>query len=155
MAQRSLVGNLINGLTSLEGRMTRTDFWVATIALAVAAALLSLGLNGLAKVATDGGWPRWILPVILQLIIVWPTFAVMVKRGHDRERSAWWTLAVNLAGHVVPRVLLINGKTEGAFWVWAVIGAYILVDYGILDGTRGPNKYGPSPKGIGQANIAA
>ena len=26
---------------------------------------------------------------------------------------------------------------------------WVLIDCGILDGTKGPNKYGPSPKGVG------
>ena len=154
MAQRSVVGNLIQGLTSLDGRMSRTEFWVASFALLIAAALLSIALTTFVRIGLQS-WPRWALPLLLQVLILWPLFAVMVKRGHDRERSALWTLGVNIFGHVVPQILLVTGRTEGAFYVWATIGVYILFDYGLLDGTAGANKFGASPKGVGQANIAA
>jgi uncharacterized membrane protein YhaH (DUF805 family) len=29
-----------------------------------------------------------------------------------------------------------------------------LINLGILDGTPGPNRYGPSPKGLGEAALA-
>jgi uncharacterized membrane protein YhaH (DUF805 family) len=146
MAQPSLARVFVDGLFGLEGRMPRSDFWVATIALSMAAALLGVGLtSGLRLFFPD--MPIWVIPLALQLFIVWPLFAISVKRGHDRERSAVWTLWVNVAFHVVPFVLVAIGQYQGAFWVYGVIGVYILVDYGVLDGTEGPNKYGPSPKG--------
>ncbi len=61
------------------------------------------------------------------LVLAWTHLAVFVKRWHDRDKSGWWVL-INL----IP----IIG------WLWT------LVECGFLDGTRGPNKYGPSPKGL-------
>ncbi len=64
---------------------------------------------------------------LLGLAAIWMKLAVMAKRCHDRDQSAWWLLLL-----AVPVVNL----------VWA------LVNLGILDGTQGSNRYGPSPKGL-------
>lgn len=154
MAQRSLIQGFVHGLTSLDGRMTRSEFWTASLALSVAVAILGFGLNGIIK-GMASAWPLWVIPVILQLLILWPGFALTVKRGHDRERSAAWTAGFNVFFHVIPLALRISGREEGAFWVYVTIGIYFLLDYGLLDGTPGPNGYGPSPKGIGIAANSA
>ena len=61
------------------------------------------------------------------LVLAWTHLAVFVKRWHDRDKSGWWVL-INL----IPVI--------GWFWT--------LIECGFLDGTPGPNKYGPSPKGF-------
>ena len=145
MAQRSLGSIFINGLFSLEGRMGRGGFWVCCAALVIAAVLFSVALTSGLRDLTDDAWPIWVLPVLFQLLISWPIFAVTVKRGHDRGRSAFWTFGVNIAGQFVPWVLRAYERNEGAFWVWAVIGVYALFEYGLLPGDEGENKYGPPP----------
>ncbi len=49
------------------------------------------------------------------------------------DKSAWF-LAIGL----IPLI--------GAIWLF--------VELGILDGTQGPNRFGPSPKGIGEPAVA-
>ncbi len=158
MAQRSLTQTFVQGLFSLDGRMTRGEFWSVSIALGVVVGIVGFGLNGL-QAGRPNPWPLWEIPVILQLIAAWPGFALTVKRGHDRGRSAWWTLTFNIFYHVIPLGLLITHRREGAVWVTIVLGLYFLMDYGLFDGTQGPNQYGPSPKGLGtehaQANFSA
>jgi len=65
---------------------------------------------------------------IVTLLLIWPSLAVAVKRCHDRNKSGFWVLI-----SLIP----ILG------WLW------FLVEFGFLDGTQGPNRFGPSPKGIG------
>jgi uncharacterized membrane protein YhaH (DUF805 family) len=129
-----------------------------SIALGVAVGIIGFGLNGL-QAGRPNPWPLWYIPAILQLIAAWPGFALTVKRGHDRGRSAWWTLTFNIFYHVIPLGLLITHRREGAVWVTIVLGLYFLMDYGLFDGAQGPNQYGPSPKGLGtehaQANFSA
>jgi len=60
------------------------------------------------------------------LVLAWTHLAVFVKRWHDRDKSGWWVLIV-----LIP---LIG-------WLW------MLIECGFLEGTIGPNKYGPDPKG--------
>ena len=145
MAQRSLGSVFINGLFSLDGRIGRGAFWMCSIALVIAAVLFSVALTSGLRDITNNAWPIWVLPVVFQLLIAWPIFAITVKRGHDRGRSAFWTLGVNIAGQIVPWALWANERYEGAFWVWAVIGVYALFEYGLLAGEAGENRYGPLP----------
>ena len=65
---------------------------------------------------------------VFALVAIWMKLAVLVKRWHDRDKSGWWML--------IGLIPLIGG-------LW------ILIECGFLDGTRGSNKYGLSPKGIG------
>ena len=92
--------------------------------------------------------------LLVQLLVAWPSFAITVKRGHDRGFSAWRTFWVNVVAHVVPIGLIVvpllmdqRPQWQGAFWVFAVLSVYMIFDYGVLDGQQGENKYGPSPKG--------
>ena len=61
------------------------------------------------------------------LALLWPSLALQVKRWHDRDKSGWFVL-VNLIPFIG--------------WLWT------LIECGFLDGTQGPNRFGPSPKGI-------
>jgi uncharacterized membrane protein YhaH (DUF805 family) len=56
----------------------------------------------------------------------WVYLAGSVKRAHDRGKSGWW-------------VLISFIPIAGFIW-W-------LIDLGILEGEKGPNKYGPDPRG--------
>ncbi len=49
-----------------------------------------------------------------------------IKRFHDRDKSGWWVLIL-----FIP----IIG------FIWAII------DLGLMEGTRGSNRYGPDPLG--------
>ena len=147
MAQPSLGKIFLEGLFTLDGRIGRAGFWIGTAALLIAAVLFSVALTSGLRDLTDNAWPMWVLPVVFQLLIAWPTFALTVKRGHDRNRPAVFTLLLNIAGQFIPLALFYSGQREGAFWVWAVIGFYVLVDYGLLPGTPGPNRYGNPPVG--------
>jgi uncharacterized membrane protein YhaH (DUF805 family) len=60
-----------------------------------------------------------------------PNLAVSVRRLHDQDKSGWWIL--------IALVPLIGG-------IW------LLVLY-CMEGTRGPNRFGPDPKGGGQAQV--
>ena len=62
---------------------------------------------------------------ISAVLLLYPIFAVYVKRAHDRNRTGWFVLLL-----FVP---LVN--------LWP------LVEFFFLRGTEGPNKYGPDPIG--------
>ena len=57
----------------------------------------------------------------------WLMFAISIKRWHDRDKSGWWVLI-----GFIPII--------GAIWA--------LVETGFLEGTQGPNQYGPDPLAI-------
>jgi uncharacterized membrane protein YhaH (DUF805 family) len=138
-------------LFSFEGRLRRRDFWLCNIGLWFIGGILGMvsGPFFFPRFRMFGshtfagydfgygwtyGWPMmfgfWPLYSIIGLLFLWPWLAIRVKRCHDRDQSAVWLL-----------VLLI--PVVNFFW-W-------LINLGLLDGTPGPNQYGPSPKGLGGA----
>ncbi|HZZ37412.1 MAG TPA: DUF805 domain-containing protein [Caulobacteraceae bacterium] len=131
--------NFANLFLSFNGRTRRLHFWIGLIILwVIEAVIFSVFLGGaIAAAAAGGGGANGasamfagtgLIGCLLLLALVWPALAIQVKRWHDRDKSGWMVL-INL----IPLV--------GVLWT--------LIECGFLDGTPGPNKYGPSPKGLG------
>ncbi len=108
---------------SLQGRISRRQYWLYGVLALLGMALLGHVLLGIARVR-----PRT-ADIVVNLLLIWPALAVSVKRWHDRDKSGWWVL-LNL--------LPVIG------WLWA------LVDNGFLRGTDGPNRYGADPLAAGR-----
>jgi uncharacterized membrane protein YhaH (DUF805 family) len=116
---------------SFQGRMRRMHYWGATILVTVVlfAVLFAIDVwlpqdeNGQPSVAGAT------LVAIVYFVGLWTSLAIQVKRWHDRDKAGWWVL-INL----VPIL--------GTLWAF--------VENGFLDGTPGPNRFGPSPKGFGE-----
>ena len=87
-----------------------------------------LGVSGLMSVDPATGMPvgagYWIGVLLLMGIMIWPSLCVYGKRFHDRDKSAWWVLI-----SLVPIV--------GFIW--------LIIECGLLQGTEGPNRFGPDP----------
>lgn len=117
---------------SFNGRINRAKWWLGSLALAVAIIVLlvivGFLVGGSMKVGPDGqiqgGGAGMVAMIIVYLAALWPMLALQVKRWHDRDKSGWWVLI-----NFVP---LIGG-------LWA------LIECGFLEGTKGPNKFGPDP----------
>jgi uncharacterized membrane protein YhaH (DUF805 family) len=107
-------------LFQFDGRINRAKFWAGVGALIVGYFVIAILFS-----AIDSGAVRGILG-ILYLAFIWPSLAISIKRWHDRDKSGWWVL--------IGFVPLIGG-------IWA------LIETGILEGTKGPNQYGPDPLG--------
>ena len=131
--------SLVQFLFSFEGRVRRLHLWLFFLALGfiygglfwqfghwhVAHDMMrdsSFEYNGVSFVTHNP------LIGVLGLVAIWMKLAVLAKRWHDRDKSAWWLLIV-----LVPFI--------GLIWQF--------IECALVDGTQGPNKYGPSPKGIG------
>jgi uncharacterized membrane protein YhaH (DUF805 family) len=136
--------SIIEKLFSFNGRLRRRDFWLIVLGLCVISwvlnsiigamftpAVIAAGDNRAMQWAAIGSMSTGMW--IVALIMLWPSLAVGVKRCHDRNKSGWWMLLA-----LIPVI--------GFLW-W-------LIDLGILDGTLGPNRYGPSPKGLEGAPAA-
>lgn len=126
--------DITNLLFSFQGRTRRLHYWLAIICVAVVVGVVVSVLMPMSGMAQ--GTPN---PVILALVGViyivdfYIGLALGAKRCHDRDKSAWF-LAIGL----IPLI--------GAIWLF--------IELGILDGTQGPNRFGPSPKGIGGPVVA-
>lgn len=73
-----------------------------------------------------------VLWAIVALGLFIPALAVTVRRLHDRDMTGWF-LFISL----VP------------------FGSLVLLVFMCLEGTRGPNRYGPDPKAPGHRDIFA
>lgn len=118
-------------LFSSRGRIPRRTTWAVWAGTcAVTVGLEVVAMTVAICVFHDRDPPVLVLNVLVGLLIVvfvaiiWITFAVLLKRLHDRDKPVWWLFII-----LVPYV--------GILWV--------LVELGCLRGTKGPNRYGPDP----------
>ncbi len=149
-----------------SGRSRRMEYWMFQVFLWLvyfAIIVLMMVVGGGAMMGVGSGNPNAILAAggavmivgaiyfLFALAMLIPSIAVAVRRLHDTNRSGWWLLAP-LAGYVVMFVGAAVGGSAGG--ILAMIGmiaalglALMLIVFMFLEGTRGPNQYGPDPKG--------
>lgn len=117
-------------LFSFNGRIRRLHYWLAAIGAGVVygvIATIGLMLGTMLSHGEGPGAIGWLIYAVVLFFAAWTGFALQIKRWHDRDKS-WVWIFINL----IPLI--------GAVWT--------LVEVGFLDGTPGPNRFGPSPKGI-------
>ncbi len=147
--------NFIDLYFNPSGRINRSTYWLFGVlllsvgwwviySLLFVFFLISIGLSGLDDLSDI----EYILAnaVIFVLIFViallmnfWNFYAIVVKRLHDRNKSAWWVLfwyLIALLG--LPLTL---GIATLAVWIWA------LIELGFLEGGLGTNSYGYATTG--------
>lgn len=100
-----------------EGRARRKEYWMFVLFHVI----VSIALALLANVASILG----ILYILYILATLVPAIAVTVRRLHDTDKSGWFVLIA-----FIP-----------------FVGGLILLVLNILEGTKGPNKFGADPKG--------
>jgi uncharacterized membrane protein YhaH (DUF805 family) len=132
---------------NFDGRLNRKPYWLANIALILAGiALQTIVIRTLGFAAA----------LIFSLIWLYPTFALNVKRAHDRNRPTW-LMAIFFTLLVIMILMQVFGLDQAgdepttAFLIvgisWFALAAFFFVDLGFLRGTVGTNRYGPDPLG--------
>ena len=113
-------------LFSFQGRIPRRQYWAATgiymlvgIVCGILFALTSSHDN-----KGDISPVLLILAIPLVPVFIWSSWAVGVKRWHDRDKSGWWMLI-----GLIPYI--------GGIWQF--------IECGCLRGTEGPNRFGGDP----------
>ena len=120
------------------GRSRRKEYWmyvlfliIVFIVLGFLDSVLGLGGSSSSSLSTSGeriggaaSFHGGVLTIIGWLATLVPSIAVGVRRLHDTDRSGWWLLIA-----LVP-----------------LIGGIVLLVFNLLEGTRGPNRFGPDPK---------
>jgi uncharacterized membrane protein YhaH (DUF805 family) len=136
---------LMQLLFGFNGRIRRSQYWLASIAVAVVSIAAFIPYFMVARleytegseVGIDSSNPTQMLGLALIFVVyildIWIGLALQIKRWHDRDKSGLWVFIA-----LVPLI--------GGIWV--------LVECGFLDGTPGPNRFGPSPKGIGGPGVS-
>ena len=112
-------------LFSLNGRITRSDYWLKWYLPAMVLVILAAVLDGALGLADPqiGVGP---ITAVIYLAMFWPSIAVSVKRLHDRDKSGWFMLIM-----LIPII--------GFIWIFVLVG--------FLRGTQGPNRFGDDPLG--------
>lgn len=112
-------------LFSFKGRMRRRDYWLYSLPVLLVS--LPVFIYSSPENVADS-FALNVLSLIILGFVFWASAALNVKRLHDRNKSAWWIIVTFLP----------------------IIGPiFVIVELGILDGTKGPNQFGNDPKGRG------
>jgi uncharacterized membrane protein YhaH (DUF805 family) len=134
----SAAGPLLAVLFSFEGRLDRRLYRLCRICTYVSSAVIVWPLlETLApRAALAGPLPTLALGLVCLGFVgalVWTTLAMQVKRWHDRDKSGFWAFV---------------GFIPFIGWLW------ILIELNFIEGTVGPNRFGPSPRGDPSAVFA-
>jgi len=138
VGSESILGPLVAVLFSFEGRLDRRPYRLCRVCTYVSAALIGWPLLEVVRPQAEAAGP---VPTLLLALVylgftgmlIWTTLAMQVKRWHDRDKSGLWAF--------VGLIPLIG-------WLW------VLIELNFLEGTIGPNRFGPSPKGDPSAVFA-
>jgi uncharacterized membrane protein YhaH (DUF805 family) len=132
------------------GRARRREYWSFVLLTAIVFAILYF-----VERRFDLTWRAMGLPTLLfQLAILLPILAVGARRLHDTDRSGWWLIVFygpGLVSALLPWLGLADPRTALIVAVVSLIGLAVLVVFFVLEGTRGPNRFGPDPKTAGSA----
>lgn len=161
-------------LTSFEGRVRRQTWWLWTVSMGLLSyvasqivAPMAFGEEGRIVMNPADPFnivyptPLLMVMAVVGLLVLWPNLAICVKRRHDRDKSGR-VIVILLLGCLAITWASIIAAAMGVHGPWlmatmavtAPVGIYFYVVLGFLDGTPGPNRYGPSPKGAGGGDVA-
>jgi uncharacterized membrane protein YhaH (DUF805 family) len=106
---------VLERFAQFTGRAGRAEYWWFFLANLI----VSLVLAALSRASVVFA----ILSVIYGLAVLIPSIAVGIRRLHDTGKSGWWILLA-----LIP-----------------FVGYIILLVFFAMEGTPGPNQYGPPP----------
>lgn len=125
------------------GRMRRSSYWLLSLAIGFITFAISAYAAVIPKVASNFGNTALMAPVhTISTMTGWLAFTAVVRRLHDIGLRGWWVLALLPIGFVVG----FNGFVINKPTAQAVLAMVVLVVV-LLDGTSGPNQFGPDPRG--------
>lgn len=111
-----------------SGRSRRMEYWMFQLFVFGVYIVLALLGGGIGAAEGNGGGMAGglfgILILVFWLGTIVPAIAVGVRRLHDQDKTGW---------------LMLLGLVP--------IANLVLLVFMFLDGTPGPNQYGPDPKG--------
>lgn len=112
-----------------SGRSRRKEYWMFLLGVFIAAIVLSIveGIVGLSGMIAGAYGPLTALFFLASLV---PSIAVQIRRFHDQDKSGWFVLL-----NIIP-----------------LLGGLIVLVFMCLEGTKGPNRFGPDPKDPGGAD---
>jgi uncharacterized membrane protein YhaH (DUF805 family) len=153
-------------LFSSEGRISRKRYWLSYFLPILGVYFLAAFLDVI--IANGAANPPAVFRGLATLFFLWPAFAVVAKRLHDRGYSGWWAAVAN---GLLPVIILsvaaywyytnkmrVAESTEsvahdaggaiGFQWVivgFALVWLYFAIQVAFVRGQIGENKYGDDP----------
>lgn len=137
-----------------SGRSRRKEYWMYVLFLIIVSIVVGIveGVLGMTD-AVAGNGP---ITTLLSVATLIPSIAVGVRRLHDTDRSGWWILLpapgyVALIAGVVsinPTLIMVGGGL-------AAIAGIVLLVFFVMEGTKGPNRFGEDPKGVNHSEVFA
>ena len=136
-----------------KGRSRRKEYWSffllsLVVSLTIMALRAATGPSLMETISANPDNPLaiygWMYGGVGMLLALWslatfiPNIAVNVRRLHDRDMSGWWLLGL-FVGMIIP---IVNIAASIAFLVLMC-----------LEGTKGPNRFGPDPKNPTGADV--
>jgi uncharacterized membrane protein YhaH (DUF805 family) len=150
----------VQALTGFRGRLRRRDFWIGLILLLLVEIVLSSAFAGVMR--PTGATQLELAALWLALaILVWGSAALIVKRLHDRDKSALWYPLFGLAPVLAYQLGVVFSsnisnelsRAQLGFWLLGLLlWIWALVELGFMKGTQGPNRFGPDPLGQSKAD---
>jgi len=151
-----------------SGRSRRMEFWMwqlfqiivyfVVIILVMMAGGGAMMTGDPTALAAAGGAVMiiFLLYMLYALVVLIPSIAVAVRRLHDTNRTGWWILGplvpyvfMFLAGMMAmssPDMAGLAGIIGLVCLLAVIVLALVLLVFYFLEGTKGPNQYGPDPK---------
>jgi uncharacterized membrane protein YhaH (DUF805 family) len=142
---------IFNFLFTIKGRLSRSQFWLAHLALSVGWIIVVFAIAASIGERVNGNGPRGldglssVPPGILLLIALlsYMSFCVSAKRLHDLDKSAWWMVIFQGPSMVLwlaPAAFIapISALLYVAVWLG---GLWCLVELGLFPSVRGPNRF--------------
>ena len=135
----SLMFEPLRKYATFSGRARRKEYWLWQLFMILLFGVLMAWLIGSIGPIPHGATPdeiavraqgvpaaTWPITAIAlaSLALFLPSLAVTVRRIHDSGNSGWWIL-ISLTA----------------------IGSLVILVFALIDGTPGPNRHGPDPKG--------
>lgn len=136
-------------LSSTQGRISRGEWWLGLLVLVIVGVVLAgviylaFGTTTMAVVAT----------LILQVLLLYPSYALSAKRFQDRNKPGGLAL-IGIGLGIVQTIARLAGLSDPAApttvdyvlgLALLIVGIWYLIELGILRGTVGANAYGPDP----------
>jgi uncharacterized membrane protein YhaH (DUF805 family) len=136
-------------LTSTEGRIPRSQWWAGVVIIAVIGIVLALVIGWVFGPTMIG----LIATLILQVLLIYPSYALSAKRFQDRNKPGGLALIGIGLGILLTlaRVVGLSNPFAPTAIDWIlniallIVGIWYLIELGCLRGTVGQNDYGPDP----------
>ena len=136
-------------LSSTQGRIPRSQWWAGLVILVIIGVVLALIIGWVLGPTLIG----LIATLILQVILLYPSYALSAKRFHDRNKPGGLALIGIGLGilQTLARLVGLSNPFAPTTVDWIlniallIVGIWYLIELGILRGTVGSNQYGPDP----------